>query len=202
MVQFDFSMGDQALGVTALLEEWSRGDRGALDKLLPIIYKDLRRIAAGYLSRESPGATLQPTALVHEVYLHLVDQRRVEFHNRSHFFGAAAQIIRRILVDRARERMSLKRGGDAERVALGDMLAISLPPDVDMIALDAALTDLEQLDPQKARVVELRYFAGLSISATAEAMGVSPTTIKREWSIARAWLYDRLRSATPASQLG
>ena len=191
-------MDDTGPSVTALLDKWGRGDRDALEELLPIVYDELRRLAASYLRRESPGDTLQPTALVHEVYLRLVDQRRIEFHNRSHFFGAAAQIISRILVDRAREKQAAKRGGNADRVAVEDALALAVPPDLDMIALDTALSDLGGFDPQKARVVELRYFVGLSIPETAEVLGLSPTTIKREWSIARAWLYERLSGAAPA----
>jgi RNA polymerase sigma factor (TIGR02999 family) len=188
---------DLAPSVTVLLEQWSHGDRGALDQLLPIIYDELRRLAASYL-RDKPDGTLQPTALVHEVYLQLAEQRRIEFHNRSHFFGAAAQIIRRILVDRAREKGAAKRGGDATRVALEDALTMSLPRDLDVVALDLALSDLATFDARKARVVELRYFAGLSIPETAEALGVSPMTIKREWAIARAWLYEKLNGAAPA----
>jgi RNA polymerase sigma factor (TIGR02999 family) len=191
-------MADGA-SVTALLEKWGRGDRGALDELLPIVYDELRRLSAGYLRREAPGGTIQPTALAHEVYLHFLDQRRIELHNRSHFFGAAAQIIRRILVDRARERKASKRGGDAERVAFEEALKVGVPPDVEMIALNSALSDLESFDPQKARVVELRYFAGLSIPETAEVMELSPTTIKRDWAIAKAWLYERLSDAGPAN---
>ena len=188
---------DPAPSVTVLLEQWSKGDRGALDQLLPIIYDELRRLAASYL-RDKREGTLQPTALVHEVYLQLAEQRRIEFHNRSHFFGAAAQIIRRILVDRAREKGAAKRGGDAARVALEDALTMSLPRDLDVVALDLALSDLATFDARKARVVELRYFAGLSIPETAEALGVSPMTIKREWAIARAWLYEKLNGAAPA----
>ena len=191
-------MGDTGPSITTLLDRWGRGDRGVLEELLPIVYDELRRLAASYLRRESADATLQPTALVHEVYLRLVDQRRIEFHNRSHFFGAAAQIIRRILVDRAREKRAAKRGGNADRVAVEDALALAVPSDLDMIALDTALSDLGRFDPQKARVVELRYFVGLSIPETAEVLGLSPTTIKREWSIARAWLYERLRGAAPS----
>jgi RNA polymerase sigma factor (TIGR02999 family) len=160
-------MADTGPDVTGLLEQWGRGDRAALEELLPIIYDELRRLAAGYL-RGRPD-TLQPTALVHEVYLHLSAQRRIEFHNRSHFFGAAAQIIRRILVDRAREKGAAKRGGGAVQVTLEDLLAASAPGDLDVIALDLALSELATFDAQKAKVVELRYFAGLSIPETAEA---------------------------------
>jgi RNA polymerase sigma factor (TIGR02999 family) len=187
---------DDGLNVTALLEQWGRGDNRALEQLLPIIYSDLRRLAGGYLRGQRPG-TLGPTALVHEVYLHLAEQHRIEFHNRSHFFGAAAQIIRRILVDRAREKGASKRGGDAARVELEDVLAVTLPRDLDIIALDLALSDLTTFDARKAKVVELRYFAGLSIPETAEALGVSPMTVKREWAIARAWLYEKLNTTKP-----
>ena len=194
------SMDDAAPSVTVLLEQWSHGDQGALDALLPVVYDELRKLAAGHLSRESSDYTLQPTALVHEVYLQLLDQRRVEFHDRAHFFGAVAQIIRRILIDRARAKLTSKRGGGAIRVELHDMLAAALPGDVDMIALDLALSELAGFDPQKAKLVELRYFAGLSIPETAEVLGLSPTTIKREWSIARAWLYDRLTGLPHAGE--
>jgi RNA polymerase sigma factor (TIGR02999 family) len=195
-VIIQFSMDPTGPSVTALLEQWGRGNPRALEQLLPIIYDELRRLAASYL-RGQRSDTLPPTALVHEVYLQLVEQHRIEFHNRSHFFGAAAQIIRRILVDRAREKGAAKRGGDAVRVALEDALAVSMPGDLDVMALDLALSDLAAFDAQKAKVVELRYFAGLSIPETAEALGVSPMTIKREWAIARAWLYERLTGAAP-----
>ena len=181
--------------VTALLELWSRGDGNALDQLLPIVYSELRRMAASSLRGQQPG-TLQPTALVHEVYLQLAAQRRIEFHNRSHFFGAAAQIIRRILVDHAREKAAAKRGGNAAQVELDEAFAISMPHDLDVIALDRALSDLTTFDARKAKVVELRYFAGLSIPETAETLGVSPMTVKREWAIARAWLYERMTVAS------
>jgi RNA polymerase sigma factor (TIGR02999 family) len=188
-------MDDGSGSITAILEEWSRGDRGALERLLPIVYDELRRLATGHLRGQRPGATLQPTALVHEVYLQLLNQRRVEFHNRAHFFGAAAQIIRRTVVNRAREKGAVKRGGDGVRVEWEDAFAISMPRDFDVVALDLALDELATFDPEKAKLVELRYFAGLSIPETAETLGVSPTTIKREWAIARAWLYERLSGA-------
>src|SRR5262249_24568067 len=157
-------------------------------QLIPIVYDELRRIAGGYLRRESDAGTIQPTALVHEVYLRLAEQKRVDFRNRAHFFGAAAQIIRRLLLDHARQKGALKRGGDKERVTLEDQLEIPIPNDVNVVALDEALTALETFDPGKARLVELRYFAGLSIPETAELLDSSPTTVKREWTIARAWL--------------
>jgi RNA polymerase sigma factor (TIGR02999 family) len=180
--------------ITLLLQKWSGGDPRALDQLMPIVYNELRILAASSLRSESTSATLQSTALVHEVYLRLVGQNRVEFHSRKHFYGAVAQIIRRILVDRARERKAAKRGGGAEKIALEDAFAVPLPGEVDVSDLDQALSVLDGFDPGKARLVELRYFAGLSIPETAEVLGVSPTTVKREWAIARAWLFDRLRN--------
>jgi RNA polymerase sigma factor (TIGR02999 family) len=179
--------------ITLLLQKWSGGDPRALDQLMPIVYNELRILAASSLRSESTSVTLQSTALVHEVYLRLVGQNRVEFHSRKHFYGAVAQIIRRILVDRARERKAAKRGGGAEKIALEDAFAVPLPGEVDVSDLDQALSVLDGFDPGKARLVELRYFAGLSIPETAEVLGVSPTTVKREWAIARAWLFDRLR---------
>jgi RNA polymerase sigma factor (TIGR02999 family) len=186
--------------VTELLEKWSRGDRDALEQLVPIVYDELRKLAAGYLRRESAGQTLQATALVHEIYLRLVEQERNEFHSRAHFYGAAAQIIRRILVDRAREKNAAKRGGQGQEGALEEALAVCVPADVDMIDLDRALLSLEEFDAKKARLVELRYFAGLSIPQTAELMGVSPRTVTREWATARAWLFDRLRNRGGTTQ--
>jgi RNA polymerase sigma factor (TIGR02999 family) len=183
---------EQPHAVTVLLQKWSGGDRSALDQLLPIVYDELRRLAASQLRREAGSPTLQPTALVHEVFLQLLRQHQLNFHNRSHFFGAAARIIRRILVDRARQKGAAKRGADPERVELQEILASGMPPEVDILDLDSALSDLESFDPQKAEVVHLRYFAGLSIPETAEVLGSSPTTIKREWAIARGWLYERL----------
>jgi len=187
-----------------MLERWSRGDRVAFEELVPLVYGELRKLAASHLRREGAETTLQPTALVHEVYLQLAMQRRVQFNDRAHFFGAAAQIIRRILVDRARGKHALKRGGDRPQVALDgaagleDALGLAIPKDVDLLDLDSALATLEQFDPQKARVVELRYFAGLSVPEAAEVLGVSATTVKRQWSIARAWLYERLHG--PAAE--
>lgn len=189
----------EAGDITLLLQRWSGGDSRALDQLMPIVYNELRMLAASSLRSEAASPTLQSTALVHEVYLRLVGQHRVEFHNRKHFYGAVARIIRRILVDRARGRKAAKRGGGTEKITLEDSLAVPLPAEVDVSELDRALSVLEEFDPAKARLVELRYFAGLSIPETAEIMGVSPTTVKREWAIARAWLFDRLRTSGTAS---
>src|SRR5262245_58723071 len=159
--------------LTGLLRAWSDGDEGARERLLPEIYSELRRRAAGYLRRERPGHTLQPTALVNEVYLRLVDQRHVRWQNRAHFFGIASQLMRRILVDHARSQRAEKRGGRELRVELEEQLAEQQPRDVDLIALDDAIAELERLDPRQARVVELRYFGGLSVEETAEVTGSS-----------------------------
>ena len=183
--------------VTTLLGAWSRGDRDALEKLVPVVYEELRKLAASHLRREADPHTLQPTALVHEVYLRLAGQRQVDFHSRTHFYGAAAQIIRRILVDHAREKLASKRGGDAQRVTLDAASILPAQKDVDLIELDTALSELAGFDPQKARVVELRYFAGLSVPQTAELLGTSERTVKREWAVARGWLFERLNAAGP-----
>jgi len=176
-------------GVTELLSDWSKGDKCALDRLVPLVYDELRRIARHHLSREEPSHTLQSTALVHEAYLRLVDQNRVQWQNRAHFFAIAGQLIRRILVDHARRRHAGKRGGAAPSLVLDESLAAPSSNPVDLVALDDALNDLSALDVQQARVVELRFFAGLTIAESAEALGISPTTVQREWTIARAWLY-------------
>ena len=174
--------------VTALLRDWSGGDRQALERLMPLVYGELRRLAASYLRAERPDHTLQPTALVHEAYLRLVDQRSVSWANRAHFFGIAAQLMRRILVDHARKRQAAKR---ARRLPRHRRSRRSRRPDdraPELLALDGALSDLEKLDPRQARIVELRFFAGLTVEETAEVTGVSPATVKREWRTARAWL--------------
>jgi RNA polymerase sigma factor (TIGR02999 family) len=177
--------------VTALLADWSRGNQGALEHLLPLVYAELRRIAARQLRKERSGHTLQPTALVHEVYLRLVDQRQVDWRGRAHFFGVAAQMMRRILVDHARDLRRAKRGGGALRVSLSDV-QVPLERAADLVALDDALTALETFDPRKGRVIELRYFGGLSLEETAAALEVSVATVRRDWSLARAWLYREL----------
>jgi RNA polymerase sigma factor (TIGR02999 family) len=183
-------------GVTELLLAWGAGNQGALDALLPAVYAELRRQAERAMRRESAGHTLQPTALVHEVYLRLVDQQRVHWHNRAQFFGVAAQLMRRILVDHARSRQAAKRGGGARQITLthagaaGSMSADDPGDDstVEVLALHDALTRLAEMDPEQGRLVELRYFGGLSIQETAAVLGMSPATVKREWSVARAWL--------------
>lgn len=182
--------------VTQLLLDWNNGDKAALDKLIPAVYKELRRVAAHYLRGERSGHTLQPTALVHEAYLRLINQTQVTWQNRVHFFGAAAQIMRRILVDHARERNAAKRGGGAYKLTLDEALAPSFgPPDVDLIGLDHALEELAALDTQQGRVVELRFFGGLSIEETAEVLGISAATVKRDWTTAKLWLRRRMEKA-------
>jgi RNA polymerase sigma-70 factor, ECF subfamily len=172
--------------VTQLLLAWRGGDRSVGEKLLPAIYAELHRQAERAMRAEAPEHTLQATALVHEAYLRLVDQNRVEWKNRAHFFGVAAQLMRRILVDHARGRAAAKRGGDFHRITLDD--AHGGESDVDVLDLHDALEGLARLDPDQARIVELRYFSGLNIEETAEAMEVSAATVKREWAVARAWL--------------
>jgi len=176
--------------VTGLLQRWGDGDASAAERLLPAIYDELHRQAARAMRRENAEHTLQATALVHEAYLRLVDQRRVEWKNRAQFFGIAANVMRRVLVDHARARLAAKRGGGAAQITLGgaDRDAPDSDDGIELLALHDALERLQQLDADQARLVELRYFGGLNIDETAEALGVSPATVKREWALARAWL--------------
>jgi RNA polymerase sigma factor (TIGR02999 family) len=174
--------------ITAALRAWSAGELDAGDALIRLVYADLRRQAALYMSRERPDHTLDPAGLVHEVYLRLHDQREIVWQSRAHFFGVASQMMRRILVDHARRRGSTKRGGAWRKVRFDDG-AIAVDPGFDVAALDAALHELAALDPRQAQMVELRFFVGLSIDEVAEVVGVSPTTVKREWRVAKAWLY-------------
>jgi len=174
--------------VTALLDDWSRGDRAALDRLLPLVYRELRGVAARQLHRERNGHTLQPTALVHEAYLRLVEQRDVDWQNRAHFFGVAAQVMRRILVDHARRQAARKRGDNLQRVPLEDVIDSSSTTEIPVIGLDEALTRLERVDRGLARIVELRAFGGLTIDEAAHVLRVSPSTVKRDWRTAKAWL--------------
>ena len=178
--------------VTRLLIEWEHGNKAALDQLMPLVYDELRRLAAHYLQQERSGHTLQPTALVNEAYLRLVDQRNVDWRNRAQFFGLAAQMMRRILVNHAEARKAAKRGGDAERLPLDDSLCLSRENDVDILALHDALNRLAGFDEQKSKVVELRFFGGLTMDEVAEFIGKSTATTEREWSLARAWLYREL----------
>jgi RNA polymerase sigma factor (TIGR02999 family) len=189
---------DPAKPVTELLRAWSGGDEEARNQLLPLIYAELRHRAASHLRRERHGHTLQPTALVHEAYLRLVGQK-VAWKSRAHFFGLASEMMRRILVDHARGRKREKRDGGWTRVELDEAVATSEQRDVDLVLLDQALTELTELDPQHGRIVELRYFGGMTLEETGEVLGVSPATVKRDWALARAWLYRRLnrRAAAP-----
>ena len=183
--------------VTRLLEDLSAGREDALPALLPLIYDELRRLAAYHLYRERSNHTLQATALVHEAYLRLVNQRAVRWQNRSHFFAVAAQAMRRILVDHARARDAAKRGSGEMMLPLGEDSAVGGMLSLDVIALDDALTRLGAIDEQQVRVVELRFFAGLSVEGTAKVIGISPATVKREWSFARAWLRRELGRSAP-----
>lgn len=178
--------------VTQLLDEWSGGDSDALEHLMPLVIDDLRQVAAKYLLGEGPGHTLQPTALVNEVYLRLAGRRTVHWHNRAQFFAVAAEIMRRILVDHARRRRAVRHGNGMVRVPLDEEIPLQL--DVDLISLDEAMRDLEALDPRQSRIVELRYFAGLTIEETAEILDVSAMTVKREWRTARLWLFNTLKT--------
>lgn len=178
--------------VTRLLIDWSNGRREARERLLPIVYEELRRMAQRQMRQERTGHTLQATALVHEAYLKLVDQRRVSWRNRAHFFGVAAKMMRRILVDHARSHATEKRGGDWERLSLDEAPLIAVDAVVDLVGLDGALDRLAVLDEQQAKVVELRYFGGLTIDETAEVLHISPATVSREWTVAKAWLFGEL----------
>lgn len=174
--------------VTQLLVAWSNGDKTALDRLMPLVYNELRRLARHYMNRERPAHTLQTSGLVNEAYLRLIDQDEMRWENRAHFFGIAARLMREILIEHARSRQAAKRGGAQLRVSLSDVERIASRTHVNLIALDEALDRLEAIDPRKSRIVELRYFGGLGIEETAEVIGVSPATVKRDWSMARAWL--------------
>ena len=179
--------------ITQLLMEWNGGDRAALEKLMPLVYAELRGIARRHLRRESDMRTLQTTALVHEAYLKLIDQTRANWQNRAQFFGVAANIMRRILIDHARKRLRHKRGGDVFKVSLDDgSIDASDERASELVALDEALNRLAAEDPQKARLVELRYFGGLSIEETAEVLGISTATVTRQWRILKAWLYKEI----------
>ena len=181
--------------MTRLLLAWRQGDPKALEELVPLIYDELRRQAEKYLSRERVGHTLQPTAVVHETYLKLVDQKRVAWKNRGHFFAVAAQTMRRLLVDYARSRDAAKRGGAVTRVPLEEADPSTQPREADVIALDRALEKLAALDATQAKVVELRYFGGLTLDETAEVLGTSPASVGRAFRLARAWLYRELSAA-------
>jgi len=180
------------LDFTQLLLDWRNGDKAALDEMTPVMYDELRRLARHFLSAERPDHTLQPTALVHEAYLRLVGQRSVDWRNRAHFLGIAATMMRRILLKHAEARNAAKRQGYAAALSLEDALGVFTNPQVDLLALNESLEELSKLDPQQGRVVELRYFGGLSIEETAEVLGISPATVKRDWSTARLWLLQQM----------
>jgi len=179
--------------ITQLLADWSNGDRQALEKLTPLVYDELRRLAGRYLRQERVGHTLQSTALVHEAFLKLVGQNNVRWQNRAHFFGIAAQMIRRILVDYARARHAGKRGAHAEKLSLDEAIALPGAPDLDLVALDDALQGLAKIDERQSRLVELRFFAGLTLEETAEVLQMSVATAKRDWVSAKAWLSREIR---------
>ena len=179
--------------ITGLLIDWSNGDQAALDKLLPLVEDELRRIAHRYMRREGPDHTLQTTALVNEAYLKLIDQKKTHWQNRAHFFGIAAQIMRRILLNYARDKHRKKRGGSAVQVSLSEVSIVSLEKTGELIALDEALHRLARVDERKSRVVELRYFGGLDVDETAEVLKVSPITVMRDWKYAKAWLVREIR---------
>jgi RNA polymerase sigma-70 factor (ECF subfamily) len=180
--------------VTPLLRAWGQGDLHARNELMPLIYEDLRQRALAFLRRERPDHTLQPTALVHETYLRLAGQEHVEWQNRGHFLGIAAQMMRRILVDHARAHGRGKRGGAVLKVTLDDQVAASDPPDCDLLLVDQALTELAAVDPRQARIVELRYFGGLTEAEVADVLDISRSTVTREWRIAKGWLFRRITS--------
>jgi len=193
-------MTPSSVEVTRLLQAWGNGDKAAFDRLVPVVYDELRRLANHYIGRERPGQTLQTTALVHEAYTRLVDYKRMRWQDRAHFFAVAAQVMRRILVERARSRQASKRGGAAVKVSLAGAAAASAEPAADILALDEALKELAALDPRKSQLIELRFFGGLSIEGTAEVMGISPTTVQREWRVARSWLYRAISDGEAAGE--
>jgi RNA polymerase sigma-70 factor (ECF subfamily) len=180
-------------GVTQLLIDWGKGDQAALEKLMPLVYSELRRLASNYLRRDRGEHTLQPTALVNEAYLKLVNQRNAKWQNRAHFFGISAQLMRRILVDHARQHRAVKRGGsEQQRISITSAEKIVEQPEVDILALHEALEELARMDEQQSRIVELKFFGGLSIEEIAEVFGIGHATVERDWKLARAWLRRQL----------
>lgn len=195
-------MSEHTPEVTQLLIDWSDGNHEALDELMPVVYGELRRLARSYMRRERPEHTLQTTALVNEAYLKLIDQKRVRWQNRAHFFGIAAQIMRRILVDHARKVRADKRGGGEAKVPYEEGIGMAETPSVDLVALEDALGRLEKLDERQARIVELKYFMGMKIEEIAEVVGISPATVKREWSTAKMWLQREIRRSLASDSAG
>ena len=180
-------------GITQLLVDWGNGDQAALEKLMPLVYSELRRLASNYLRRERGEHTLQPTALVNEAYLKLIDQRNAKWQNRAHFFGISAQLMRRILVDHARQHQAVKRGGSGQqRVSITTVEKLAKEPEVDLLSLNEALDELARMDPQQGRIVELKFFGGLQIDEIAEVLGIGHATVERDWKLARAWLRRQL----------
>lgn len=189
---------DPSNHITELLTRWSRGESAAREELVPLVYDELRRVARHYLGGERHRHTLESAALVHEVYLRLVDQSSVHWNDRVHFFAVAAQLMRRILVDEARKRRASKRGGTGVTVTLEEHMVPAKQRELDILALDDALSELSRMDSQQTRIVEIRFFGGLSIEETAQVLGISPATVKRDWAVARTWLYRELSRTTPA----
>jgi len=190
--------GTNQTDLTQLLVDWSQGRPEALDALLPRVHSELQKLAGAYLRRERPDHTLESGALVNEAYLRLIQQDRVQWKNRTHFYGVAAQLMRRILVDHARSRAALKRGAGVTMLSVSHLGEEYGPQALDLIALDAALTKLAELDPQQSRIVELRFFGELSVEETAELLGISPATVKREWALAKGWLYRQIAGGSYA----
>ncbi len=188
------TVGDEST-VTALLAEWSRGDAEALHRLTPLVYEELRRLASHYLRQEGQGQTLQTTALVHEAYLRMVNQDAVDWQGRSHFLGIAARLIRQILVDHARKRQAGKRDSGGPLISFDESIDLPDGGQMDLVRLDDASTSLARIDEQQSRIIELRFFGGLSIEEAAQLIGISPRTVKRQWAIARAWLFRELNRA-------
>jgi RNA polymerase sigma factor (TIGR02999 family) len=182
--------------ITQLLVAWNQGDQDALEQLTPLVYRELHRLAHGYLAGEKRGHLLQTTALVNEAFVRLIDWQRVEWKDRAHFFGVSATLMRRILVQFAREQRAAKRGGQAIQISLSEATAVSARHNPDLVALDDALTELEKLDPRQARTVELRFFGGLSLEEVAEVLRVSLSTVRRDWRMAQAWLHQQLSGTT------
>ena len=185
--------------VTLLLKAMNRGDKSAADQLLPLVYTELHRLAKGYMSRERRDHTLQPTALINQAYLRIAQQENVEWQNHSHFIGFAANVMRRVLVDHARERNAAMRGGKQVRVDLDEGIAVSKERSAEILLLEDALTRLEQLNPRQAKVVEMRYFGGLSVEEVASVLGIAPRSVKRDWALARMWLFEEIQKSAPQS---
>jgi RNA polymerase sigma factor (TIGR02999 family) len=180
--------------ISLILKDWGEGRRDSADVLLSLVYDELRRIARQYLRRERSDHTLQPTALVHEAYMKLIDISDVSWQDRAHFFAVASNVMRHILVDHARARATDKRGGEAQRIALEDAVKLSDAPDIDLLALDEAMKQLAEFDAQQSKIVELRFFGGLTIEETAHVLAISPATVKREWTMAKAWLFRKIKN--------